>query len=230
MVSLKFNTLATIIGFLLAIPILATSVGDSDGAAHLTARDIIPEEYINQVLAYHGALAEQKKRTEWQKGKRTLSVLQKRVPDDNTCPHGSTWIARDCMPDAGERAWQDTCHHEGGDPFDVDGECAENHLCVDVNTDIGRYDPDGEPDFLHDIVCWPRTPPSQDMVTRRNKRKYESQYGYRFFVGESSTQDVSIPSYINNPDASVSGELVDIHKLSVLLPVGTLTANLRGLT
>lgn len=232
MVSLKFNTLATIIGFLLAIPVLAASIENSDGATPLTARDIIPEEYIKQVLAYHEALAEREKRTEWLKGKRALSRLQKRdPPHDNLCPHGSTWLQRDCIPDNGERAWQDMCQHPNEDPFDIDAECPEGSMCLPEHTDTGEYDADGERIERHDILCWPKTPPSQDMVTRRNKRKYESQYGYRFFVGESSsTQIISIPSYINNPDASVSGELVNQVKDKVLptLALGTLTANLRG--
>ena len=212
MVSLKFNTLATIIGFLLAIPVLSTSTRDSDGATYPTVRDIIPEEYIKQVHAYHEALAKRKEQTEWQNAKRTLSVLQKRIPADQHCPEGWRWLQRDCAPDNGERAYQDLCQDVHGDLHDVNEECPHDTMCVDDRVDTGRVDDDDDPIYSHDIACWPKTPKSQDMVTTRRKR-YKSQYGYRFFTGSSSTQDISIPVYIENPRAVVSGELVSKYYL-----------------
>ncbi|EOA89100.1 hypothetical protein ACJQWK_09551 [Exserohilum turcicum] len=228
MVLLRFTTVATIISFHLSNPVSATPIRE-DVTTHASVHDIIPREYIEQVFNYHRNLAEAESHASWRRNKRTLSILQKRIVP-RTCPRGSTWIFRDCMPDENERAWQDTCRDNVSlELFDVDGLCPEETVCDDYRPYLGRTDEHGNPEPEHDIICRPKVAPSQDTITTDPGTSRKSQYGYRFIeLANMKSTDIAVPVYVEVENASVAAEFLGPGKQGVLYPSQTLTANLRG--
>lgn len=108
MVSSKFRISAALVGCLLAISALAAPAGNIGGDS-LKAEDIVPREYLDQVLAYHEAEKQTKARAEWRNAKRALHELQKRVPADQHCEPEDEWISRRCTSDISAQAYEDEC-------------------------------------------------------------------------------------------------------------------------
>lgn len=193
---LNARTLATIIGLLLATPVLTAPSGDGTVEGFYPVENIVPQEYIDQVRAYH----EVKARTEWQRNKRALNTLQKRVPDDALCDRGDEWVARNCLSDEGPQLWEDECQTPEGDLYERDGQCPPDTVCMP--DEIVRII-NGEEVEESDIICQPSTPPRTDIVTTKNK-----QYGYRPIGIYGGTQIVEIPILADYSSASVSAELL----------------------
>ena len=202
MVALKLNLSATIIGFLLAIPVLSAPSGDVS-ARSPAVEGIIPKEYINQVRAYHEGLAHAKARAEWKHAKRALSVLQKRVPVNQLCHENDSWLLRECRSDTSPQAYQDECLDQGGNEYTQPGSCPDNTVCVEIQTPHGNDAQTGEPIFTLDILCQPSTPPRQDVVSTKR------QYGYRKYEASSSkTADISIEILVDNSSSTVSADML----------------------
>ncbi|USP72791.1 hypothetical protein yc1106_00065 [Curvularia clavata] len=222
MVSSKFNIPAVLVGLLLAIPALAAPAGNIEENS-LKAEDIIPREYIDQVLAYHEAKRQVEARAEWRNAKRALHALQKRVPVDNHCEPEDEWVSRRCTSDISAQAYEDECQTPDGDEYTEPGHCPQNTVCQDIEIPNGTDPGTGEEIFIDDILCVPSTPPRQDNISRKR------QYGYRSVTASSSKkQIVSIPVLVDNPTSSVSASILGNDRSFDILPASTLTANLRG--
>jgi len=201
MVYLQFGTKA-ILSFLLVMLALANPTPNIGASSVL---DLIPKDYIDQVRAYDRAVREAEAHNRWRMEKRALSMLEKRVPVDNHCPEGTTWAFRMCNANVNERAYDDTCrNNENGQLIDVPGTCPDNTVCELT----GNIEND---QFVFDIICVPKTPPSQDVITRRDPkgRRRLAQYGRRFKRrGVRGEQVENIPVYIDHRGAFISAQFL----------------------
>ena len=202
MVSSKLNISAVLVSFLLVVPALAAPSGAVDAGKALAVEDLIPRDYINEVIAYHEAKAQAMKRAEYTHAKRALHTLQKRLPVDQHCEQPGHWVARNCLANENPRAYEDECQRPDGTDYEVDGECPENTVCQGIVIPNGRDPRTGEEMIIDDIICAPGTPPRQDNTERGR------QYGYRSVAGSSKTQNTAIPVTQDNASASVSAVLL----------------------
>jgi hypothetical protein len=231
MVLPKLNIPAVIISFLLAVPALTAPTAEVDGGRSFAVENIVPREYIDEVLAYYEAQAQAKKRDEWKRAKRALHTLQKRLPADQGCDDPSHWVARNCLSDQNPRAYEDECQPPNGEDYEVDGLCPENTVCLGITEPNGRDPNTGEELIIDDIICAPGTPPAVDNISGGR------QFGFRQLGQSSGTQDVAIPVNQNNGSASVSAAIVSEYYLAVHVSIsnilkaatGILSSNLKVL-
>ncbi|EUC44595.1 hypothetical protein COCMIDRAFT_27111 [Bipolaris oryzae ATCC 44560] len=153
-------------------------------------------------------------------------MLEKRVPVENPCPEGSTWDSRMCNANINERAYTDICKFDGEDLFiDIPGSCPEENVCMIT----GNMENDR---FIFDAICVPKTPPSQDVITRRDarKRRVLAQYGRRFKKkGVRGGGAENIPVYIDHRAAFITAEFVSVDGDFIVTP-SILNGYLKGTT
>ncbi|KAI9154669.1 hypothetical protein HJFPF1_07226 [Paramyrothecium foliicola] len=199
-----------------AIALLTLVNTSTAGAVPSDAGPDVPEEFVNEVLAYFQA------RSVGVTPKRNVLMangVEKRVPADHGCQDGSHWIERTCMTDVGPRDYEDECQDADGDIYRVEGECPEFTSCEEVIVNVAGG---GTED---DIICVPSTPPKQDNVSTKG------QYGYRNIQAGSASNtqiDEAITLLENVAGASTSGHVRSHDRSFVISPNNIIKANLHG--
>lgn len=137
MIALYLNTLVRTFTL---IALFKASFGiavPTEAAFSVEARSAIPEDYINEVLAFFKTRDEHEALKSKRKAYDTKRALQKRTPTDQACEHAEEWLRRRCMSDVSPRAWEDECQPVNGGPwYDVDGQCPEHTRCMEVERTV----------------------------------------------------------------------------------------------
>ena len=184
---------------------LCDTTGDLGGKA-LNAEDIVPQEYIDKMLAYYEAEKHVKARADWRNAKRALHELQKRVPTNSLCDEDDIWVSQLCTSDISAQAYEDECQTPDGDEYTEPGHCDPNTTCQNLDTSKGTDPATGEEIIEEDVLCVPSTPTKQDVVDRTR------QYGIRRVTADTSkTQVISIPVLVDNTSAGVSARIISKH-------------------
>ncbi|EXK23481.1 hypothetical protein FOMG_19741 [Fusarium oxysporum f. sp. melonis 26406] len=194
MVNITLKVLAGVAAFLAIANASPAEVVPSDES------DLIPQEFIDGVLAYFQAHPFQ---------------------PTTGCDHADHWVRRSCLSDEGPREYQDECvdTDEDGEEYEVDGICPEFTYCSEVVEEGHEHE-------TQDIICVPATPPREDNIGTKGQYGYRK---VDAVMQRGVTQlEKSISLQEDIAGASVSGHVRSTDRTFIINPANTLTANLHG--